>query len=923
MDPGSSGGYAVHASSEVPSPAKTTRPRKKHDDDSEPHHIGRKRSRREKDADNHHHHNAKILDERASLGEKTEHGSANGNSATATAVLPPGSVLFLTPSGRDEIMAGKSLLDLMRRTSRQKSKRREERADDHKFAVDDTTMVPQGLADKIETKYRDDFIGKISRIHSKPDPSCSTTISVPLSHDSRRSVGGIYLQTARDLLKPLIQRCIVTYKDEPVTADKNPLIKAMSRKIGLDKHRRLYQCCSLSSTRHRVATLAIVKTLFESNVGRLLDAWILDCLQECSPDMLHVIIAKLANSNRNLSLLQAEPHNLQWLQAWQRDPWELSDAGRQLVDLVNLEQSTDAVGPVTRAVAREALIRFGYHPHGEFGLFAEALRAYFAHATTFDSFPLLEESLDKFPPPYPNDPTHKHPVLSLLEFFKSTIPTSHDCRWFYAHLWPFLLTRFDLPTVQVIFRAHMTLVFAPNDQTSSADIWHALVVFVEALESVKLSTASEVLKLWQEEWLNSSYTLTFDNVMHMLCVSLGLERVARKMSAKRVLVHRYTDAAYTISDAFFSSAVAQNPPNLAAFSWFLQAVLKSHGGLTPSVVASLCRRVLSRVPSEPSTQWKLMVQRILVTALVHDGMSPARGATLFDWRSNAVVVVPLSIEEANEDPPGVYLLRVRGKDGVATFVRNQVLAPMCVQALLHLAEANHQGVAVHALLVLEELIPISEKSDSPLTQDHVVETLVRLVRREHIEVTASAMAILDKMSQSIPRFLLSALLRQCAQAAVDARSIVLLTNMIKGCLIQLKAVQNGWADVVGFIERHLHLVHESWEEASPQHAALLLLRHLCHLELRQEWMILVRQGTRTLDTTVESVCVVQLDILLWIVSHDDARLFKEEFECTDVQFRVARQLELPQRNVPSIRSLARQTLKSLATYLSEENVALD
>ncbi|KAF0695408.1 Aste57867_13757 [Aphanomyces stellatus] len=981
MDPGANGAYAVHASSDMASPPKASKPRKKHDDDAEAHHVhgSRKRARREKESDSHH-APPKIVDDRdrASIGiDRVDHGAPNGNAGN-TPTLPPGAVLFLTPAGREEIMGGKTLFELIRRTSRQKSKRREDhRTEDITFAVHDTIMVPQGLVDKIDSKFKDDFVGKIVVEHTKNWIKMSsfgnsrefiqnlTQVVQPRYPCNYPTILDEVLvafifkrpEYAEALIKPLIQR--LTYNDEPVTAEKHPLIKAMCRKIG--KHARGGAHAALASTRHRIATLAIVKTLLEGNTGRhLLNGWILECLRQCPDDLLHVIVAKLTNCITYLSLLQPEPHNLQWLRAWQSEHWDVADAGRQLEELIRLE--TTPGGTVHKAVVREALLRFGHNPQGVFGLFGEALRGYFAHATPFESFPMLDASASLFPPPYPNDASYRPPVSAMIDLFKKTIPrtTAADHRWFHTHLWPYLLHHWDLPTVRQVFREHMPLVLgqppaSDSDMASPVDTWHGLLAFLQALSRVQLAMASQVLDVWTVEWTASSFELPFDYIMAMHCVALALRQTtASSSSAMKVIVARLVVLGDALGRTFFAAAAAQDPPNLKVFSWYLQCLLKSHGGLAPDHVATLCANVLVHVPEKPGTSWQLLVQRLLATVLVEDAASSVAPATtpsrptFFDWHTGAVVSFPTDGDAApasmpsSPAPPCVFVLDVvaaliewQDTDRrVAALVRQQILAPTCFQLVLQLAESPRRDVALRALALLLHLVPLdsSDSSSAAWAEDHVLHALVALVARRQAQVSTAALAVLNRLATRLPRAILGPLLQHIVEAALDIASVVQLTDVVRRSLLAPDGDKTSAAvvskHVVAFVTRHLLVEHpdNAWQDASPQHTALLLLRHLCRAETWRDqgnsMVQLVRHGIRTLDTSAEVLCVIQLDILLHIVSRDDTRpLFQEEFERMAVRMQIERLLEQPPRRVPAILAMVRQTLQCLEAFMSSENTA--
>ncbi|RHY34585.1 hypothetical protein DYB32_000830 [Aphanomyces invadans] len=868
MESGAKGGYAAHTASEAPSPVKVTRPRKKHDDDVDHRYTSRKRGRREKDLDGGHHSLTKYLDEprehhRSSVGEKAE-STSNGNVSAAGIgpSVPPGAVLFLTHPGRDEIASGKSLLDLMRRSSRLKSKRRDDpRMEEAYFAVHDTVLVPQGLVDKIDAKLKDDFLAKVVADHTNnwiqmsnfvnnrefmqnlvqvvqpryPCPYPTLLDEVLISFLFQRP------EYADTLLKPLIQR--LSHSNEPVAADKHSLVLAMQRHIAQLKRNHGHGDMAALSTRHQIATLAIMKTLFEGNDNLLLLPWILTCLHACTDSLLHVIVAKVTNSIGCLAILQPDPHNLQWLRMWQQEHWDVPHADVQLEGLVRLErkQLHDApadrsCGSFHRAVVREALNQFGNQPQNRFHLFGEAFDAFFDRATAMDSFPLLEDTVQKYPPPYPNDTSYTHPVVAMIGLFKQTVPVRSP--WFVGHLWPFVLQRYcDVATLRTIFQEHvLPLVFGTAD-TGSRDLMlvgmEPLVTFLDAVHTVSISTAREVFQVWAQVWMDSSFDVPTPVLLTLLCVALGLQHGHWTTLAGAAVVDEFCKFTSAIGHAFFASLMAHTPaPNLSPISWLLRAVLLSKGGLSPNLVVPLCQQVLVHLPEKPSVQWNAMFQRVLAMALVVEegSLAAADSATFYDSETSTVVPFPRLTPSIHQTTDPVIVSRLQVLTALvlddchptaAQFIRRQLLSDSSFQALLDLASSTCRDVASHTLTLLLELVP-------PASED------------------------------------------------IDA---------------------------------------------SPQHVALLMLRHMCHADLRPEWSKLICHGIRTMETSTEPLCLIQLDIVLWIVSHDSDHRFRPDFELANAHQQVERLLILPRWQVPSVITMARQALKGLEAYMAVETAA--
>ncbi|RHY99768.1 hypothetical protein DYB35_011677 [Aphanomyces astaci] len=962
MEPGTNGGYTTGlASSEVPSPAKATRSRRKHDDEVDHRYTSRKRGRREKDSDGA--PPPKYLDEprdhyRSAVGDKIDPAS-NGN-ATAAAAVPvqPGTVLFLTHPGREDISSGKSLLELMRRSSRQKPKRRDDpRTEEAYFAVHDTVMVPQGLVDKIDVRLKDDVVAKIvvdhtnnwiklsSFGHSREFMQNLTQVVQPRYPCNYPTLLDEVLvsflfqrpEYAETLLKPLIQR--LTHSNEPVTADKHPLTTAMRVHIGLLRRRGLGHGPTALSTRHQIATLAIVKTLFEGNDGNLLlNPWILACLHDCTDELLHVVVAKLTNSITYLALIQPEPHNLEWLRMWQNEHWDVPNADVQVEALLRLERHDKfggggVVGAFHAAVVREALMRFGYAPQGDFHLFADAFQTFFQLATPTQSFPLLDDTVHKYPPPYPNDASYKHPVVALLGLFQQTMPRGGRW-WFVGHLWPFLLERHvDTATLRLVFQEYVLgLVFGPEEDADRTrplllDM-HAAVDFLDAFNSVTAATSAHVFDVWTQVWTDPSFDVPVPVVLTMICVAVGLQHGQWHTAAKRAVVNSFSDLAAAVGSQCFASVVAQSATTLGPLSWLLHAVLL--GDLASSVAIPTCHQVLLHVADKPC--WTRLVQQLLVVALVavRDEVScPASTPTFYDSTTSAMVPFPLRASSSNTNTtrsphPMVYRLQVltaliqdTRHPPSALFVRRQLVSATCFDSLLDLASSTRQDVALHALRLLGELAPTSShdiESSSPFGQDTVVHVLVRLVSLRQCQVAAAALALVDRLATVYDGFVSAVLLDQCA--ALDVPTIVQLTNVTKRRL--RRSVEGScWRDVVQFIDRQFLLgMAGSWQDASAQHVALLMLRHLCHVDLRREWSRLICLGIRTLESSTEPLCLIQLDIVLWIVSHDQRHQFRAEFEHANVHQQVERLLSLPQWHVPSILAMAHQALKGLDCYMA-------
>ncbi|ETW09696.1 hypothetical protein H310_00206 [Aphanomyces invadans] len=972
MESGAKGGYAAHTASEAPSPVKVTRPRKKHDDDVDHRYTSRKRGRREKDLDGGHHSLTKYLDEprehhRSSVGEKAE-STSNGNVSAAGIgpSVPPGAVLFLTHPGRDEIASGKSLLDLMRRSSRLKSKRRDDpRMEEAYFAVHDTVLVPQGLVDKIDAKLKDDFLAKVVADHTNnwiqmsnfvnnrefmqnlvqvvqpryPCPYPTLLDEVLISFLFQRP------EYADTLLKPLIQR--LSHSNEPVAADKHSLVLAMQRHIAQLKRNHGHGDMAALSTRHQIATLAIMKTLFEGNDNLLLLPWILTCLHACTDSLLHVIVAKVTNSIGCLALLQPDPHNLQWLRMWQQEHWDVPHADVQLEGLVRLErkQLHDApadrsCGSFHRAVVREALNQFGNQPQNRFHLFGEAFDAFFDRATAMDSFPLLEDTVQKYPPPYPNDTSYTHPVVAMIGLFKQTVPVGSP--WFVGHLWPFVLQRYcDVATLRTIFQEHvLPLVFGTAD-TGSRDPMlvgmEPLVTFLDAVHTVSISTAREVFQVWAQVWMDSSFDVPTPVLLTLLCVALGLQHGHWTTLAGAAVVDEFCKFTSAIGHAFFASLMAHTPaPNLSPISWLLRAVLLSKGGLSPNLVVPLCQQVLVHLPEKPSVQWNAMFQRVLAMALVVEEGSPAAAdsATFYDSETSTVVPFPRLTPSIHQTTDPVIVSRLQVLTALvlddchptaAQFIRRQLLSDSSFQALLDLASSTCRDVASHTLTLLLELVPPASEDIgvSPFSQEFVVEALARLVSSPQQDVCKGALSVLDRLAAQHPDLLPLQLLGHCVSSSViDVSTIVHLTNVTKQSMSRMAVEARCWRDVVQFIDRQFLLcMVGQWQDASPQHVALLMLRHMCHADLRPEWSKLICHGIRTMETSTEPLCLIQLDIVLWIVSHDSDHRFRPDFELANAHQQVERLLILPRWQVPSVITMARQALKGLEAYMAVESAA--
>ncbi|OQR84494.1 hypothetical protein ACHHYP_13308 [Achlya hypogyna] len=870
--------------------------RRKMDDPDQP---GRKRVRKEKDA------------------EVVEAPPASG-------------VAFLTTSGREDIESGKSLLELLLKPSRTKGGKRRD-ADEVTFATHDTIMVPQGLVDKIDLKLKEDFVCAVATEHTKnwirmssfgnnrefiqsltqvvqPRYPCSyPTIldEVLVSFIFKRP------EYTDDLVQPLILR--LTHSNEHVSLEKNPLLQTMLAKIALLHTGALFGD-SMAATRHRIATLAILKTLFHGNKDRLfLSTWILECLRVCSDDVLAATVAKLTNSIAFLPLMQPERHSLPWLLMWQDEPWNIYDGGHQLVDLVHLETKCDG-RRVTRAIVREALARFAYAPQGHFAYFAPAFRSYLSPGTT-DSLAMLTDVLATFPTRYaPSDP---HPIALVLDLLASSLPLTiaAENAWFVHHLWPVVLRADDPTLLSLVFHRYMPLVLGGAADKEAADTlglaapvvfplidaWQSLLIFLGHIPThtcKRVAAVRGVFDAWRAAWRDAALPLHV--VVHMVCVSLSFGTLDALPSAARATTVEFHQLTQDLL-----SRHAGRLAEASAFLAFMQCLLQTPTGVCPKRVAQSLAVVLAHSTAAHS----LSFQRVVVASLLPADDAGNSGPAFFDWKAHVLRAMPSHEGQyAGSASPSLLTVQILAElvldetPIVAAFVRAQLTtSPAVLDALLErLALLGATAVAIVALL--RHLVDASGEALPTLwTRPHVLAAIVNAAHNQGDPARGLLHTYVQRLAKPLP------LLRLCVDALPEApvHEVLSYVHFVK---VSLAASPHAWRAVLGVASQYLTARETpAWRERSPQHVGLLVLRMLIQLQWRTEYVAVILVALRTLETATDAICVLQLSILYEVVA-------KAPDTADDIDTGgnlQARLQDVADRRGPSVAALAKKTLRLL------------
>ncbi|KDO28978.1 hypothetical protein SPRG_20081 [Saprolegnia parasitica CBS 223.65] len=915
---------------DAPMPQSKLKLRKKAVDDDAGPAPGRKRARREKDVDK------AYPDDRSSTGGRDEKPDV----VAAPAVGVP----FLTASGRDDIEAGKSLLELLLKPSRQKSKRRDDRTEEEMFGTHDMTLVPPGIVNKMD-KLKDDYVRAVAAEHTRHwihmsgfgDSSkfMSNLIPAvepqyPCNYPTILDEIVVSFMFKRPEYTDVLIRTVIKRHTEHVYPEKNPLVQTMLQKIALLHTGELFGD-SAATTRHRIATLAIVKALFHSNQEKLyLSTWILDCLRVTSQDMLEVLVAKLLNAIAFLPLMQPEPQALPWLAMWQDETWSIYDGGHQLVDLVHLETKHDpSTRRVTRAIVREALLRFAYMPQGHFSFFAPAFRSYLCAATT-GSLEMLSEVLPKFPPRYAAD--DPHPVSQLLELFASAIPLANasDNAWFLLHLWPLVLQSDDVASLlPTIFSRYMAYVFGGLDEKtqtdplgfsanvafSTVDAWHSLRTFLEAIPkhaTKRLATIRTVFRAWKAAWRDAALPLHV--MLTMVVVSLSFHATDDACAAFHATRTEFRALTLSLLTAKAATLYASGPGYLA----FRHTFLQHPRGLCPKQLANVVDTVLAQLPLNDNTLYALGLQQTLATSLAAE-LEPLPDVAFFDWQQHVVMALPSGPSCAAYPPQPLLTLHLltelvtNASLTVATFVQRQVAtSPAVYEALIALLSSRDHDVVNATLRLLHDVLTRFHDPVPDLwTQPHVVQAIARLAHRG--EMSAATTLLEALVTRGPPRVPLL-LLRLCVDA-LPSLAAHEMRAYVHDVEIGLATTPAAWEQVLQFASAQLlSTASAHWTEKSAAHMGLLVLRMLYKLDWRPEYASVLPFALRTLETSSDVVCALQLGLLYDVVAtaprtEDIAPVLT----ASNVSSRLQLLLALPQQRGPSIVALARRTLGALET----------
>ncbi|EQC29531.1 hypothetical protein SDRG_12780 [Saprolegnia diclina VS20] len=914
---------------DAPMPQSKLKLRKKAVDDDAGPAPGRKRARREKDVDK------AYPDDRSSTGGRDEKPDV----VAAPAVGVP----FLTASGRDDIEAGKSLLELLLKPSRQKSKRRDDRTEEEMFGTHDMTLVPPGIVNKMD-KLKDDYVRSVATEHTRHwiqmsgfgDSSkfMSNLIPAvepqyPCNYPTILDEIVVSFMFKRPEYTDMLIRTVIKRHTEHVYPEKNPLVQTMLQKIALLHTGELFGD-SAATTRHRIATLAIVKALFHSNQEKLyLSTWILDCLRVTSQDMLDVLVAKLLNAIAFLPLMQPEPHALPWLAMWQDETWSIYDGGHQLVDLVHLETKHDpSTRRVTRSIVREALLRFAYMPQGHFSFFAPAFRSYLCAATT-DSLAMLTDVVPKFPPRYvAADP---HPITQLLDLFASAIPLANasDNAWFLLHLWPLVLTSDDAPELlPMVFTRYMAYVFGglndkklpeqlgfgPHVVFGTVDAWQSLRTFLEAIPThatKRLPTIRRVFAAWKAAWAEA--TVPLHVMLTMVVVSLSFEATDDTSAAYHATMTEFRALTLSLLTAKAATLFASGPGYLA----FRHTFLQHPRGVCPKRLAHVVDTVLAQLPLDDAS-YALGLQQTLVASLA-DEMEPLPGVAFFDWQQHIVRVLPSGPSTITHPPQPLLTVLLltelvsTASPSVATFVQRQVAtSPAVYEALIALLSSMDQDVVDATLGLLQNVLTRWHDLVPDLwTQPHVLQTIARLAHRADAR---GAKTLLEALVTRGPPRVPLLLLRLCVDAlpSLPAHEMLAYVHDVQLGLGQTPAV---WEPVLQFASAQLLSTATAyWTEKSAAHMGLLLLRMLYKLQWRPEYASLLPFALRTLETSSDVICALQLGLLYDVVATAPrAQDIAPVLTSSNVSSRLQLLLSLPQQRGPSVVALAKRTLGALET----------
>ncbi|OQR97514.1 anthranilate synthase component I [Thraustotheca clavata] len=899
--------------------------RRKVDEDGVPA-PGRKRARKDKEVD------GKYADDRSSTGgDRTENAPS----------IPVG-VQFLTNSGREDIESGKSLLELLHKPTRMKSKRREDRSDEMTFAVHDTIMVPQGLVDKIDTKLKEDFVIGVATEHTKNWIRMSSFVNnsefiqnlsqvvqprYPCSYPTILDEVLISFIFKRPeytdaLILPLIQR--LTYNNEHVTVEKNPLIQVMLQKIALLYHGCLYGDV-MACTRHRISTLAILKTLFHGNDDDdYLGTWILECLRVCTDDILQALIAKLTNSIAFLPLVLPKPSKLRWLKLWLEDHWTLQNAERQILDLVNLELKYEPNDRrITQTIVREVLLRYANSPTNHFSFFSAAFRSYLSPSTK-DTHSILEETLTIFPPKHSE--SDKHSIVQLLELFRDSIPLKSPCdnAWFVYHLWPLVLRSNDDSLLTYVFQSYMQYVFGGTSDGNGDSIWTGIAVMpaTDVLKSIKsflylisthtnkrVASIAHVFNVWRASW--NEMKLPLHVVLSMSCVAQSFGEQTCHSAATQKIIQEMQELTLWLLTAKSKTLLSSE----AGFLAFLQSLLLHYGGVSSKQPVRYLAAVVSHLSLKAANG--ATFQRAIVSALINqtDEYMPS----FFDWNDHIIRPLPPSphIEFCRQPLFTIVVLTnliLDTDSSVSSFVLAQLSTSVVFEALIKLL-SDQTTVVVDVLTLLRQVLQAQLKVSSTWTQPHVIQTIARLSTSKQLVVATSARELLQITLRRATKRVIVVLLQLCVDSLthLDMNDVYKYVQFIK---TGLELDPNVWSIVLQFASQLIARNGSGiWTEKSPQHVGLLLLRMLYQLTWRQEYVKILTLALRTLESSSDTICALQLSLLYEVLTKSSA-----DGDAINAESHVQQLLKQSQRRGPSVLALAKKTLMLLQHSISMQKV---